>query len=144
MKKKSFLSGLIIIAIFSLAFSGKEKPANDGVMLKADYGAKQQWAYAVSYTSQGNFRQKSENTAKSTTIKCLLKVGSSGHGSAGFQSNPKMTSKKRCRLAQYDAKADVGTHACAAVRPGGGGLSPLCGLPRSGRSRIGRPSGGNG
>jgi hypothetical protein len=72
MKKNIFLPCVIILGMFSLAFSGKDKPASDGVMLKADYGVKQQWTYAVSYTSQANFRQKSTNTAKSTGIQCLL------------------------------------------------------------------------
>jgi hypothetical protein len=72
MKKRFYLPCIIIIGIFSLAFSGKEKPASDGVMLKADYGTKQQWTYSVNYTSQGNFRQKSANTAKSTRIKGVL------------------------------------------------------------------------
>ncbi|HUI94056.1 MAG TPA: hypothetical protein VLX68_17590 [Chitinivibrionales bacterium] len=71
MKRFYYLSSITIIVLFSLAFSAKDKPA-EGVILKADYGAKQQWTYTISYTSQGNFRQKSANTAKSTEIKCLL------------------------------------------------------------------------
>jgi hypothetical protein len=72
MKNKTCLPVIAIIAITSLSTFAKDKPAVDGVMLKADYGAQKQWTYSVSYTSQGNFRQKSTNTAKSTEIQCIL------------------------------------------------------------------------
>jgi hypothetical protein len=45
---------------------------DNGVVLKINYAAKQKWTYGVSYTSQGNFRQKSSNTAKATEIHCIL------------------------------------------------------------------------
>lgn len=37
-------------------------------------------------------------------MKCFLKAESNGRVSAGLQSNSKMTSKKRCQLAQCNAK----------------------------------------
>jgi hypothetical protein len=69
--KKSTV-GLSIVALLTLTAFAKDKATNDGVLLKADYNGKQQWTYSVEYTSQGNFRQKSSNTAKSTSIKCML------------------------------------------------------------------------
>jgi Family of unknown function (DUF6263) len=72
--KKSIV-GLSIVAMLSLTAFAKDKATNDGVLLKADYAANQQWKYTVEYTSQGNFRQKSSNTAKSTEIRCML-IGS--------------------------------------------------------------------
>lgn len=71
MLKKCAL-GIFILTLLSLTAFAKDKAASDGVLLKADYNAKQQWNYSVAYTSQGNFRQKSSNTAKSTEIKCML------------------------------------------------------------------------
>jgi hypothetical protein len=76
--KNSFLFCLLIVGISSLAFSGKDKPAQEAVLLKAEYGAKQQWRYSVNYTSQGNFRQKSSNTAKTTTIRCIIRATKMG------------------------------------------------------------------
>jgi hypothetical protein len=70
--KMKCIAGLCIFALFTLAASGKDKMTADGVLLKADYGAKQTWMYSVEYTSQANFRQKSSNTAKATEIRCML------------------------------------------------------------------------
>jgi hypothetical protein len=71
MLKKCAL-GFCVFAMLAPAAFGKDKTTNDGVLLKADYSTKQQWNYSVEYTSQGNFRQKSSNTAKTTEIKCML------------------------------------------------------------------------
>jgi hypothetical protein len=69
--KKSIV-GFSIISLFTLAAFAKDKATNDGVLLKADYAAKKEMQYSVEYTSQGNFRQKSTNTAKKTEIRCVL------------------------------------------------------------------------
>jgi hypothetical protein len=69
---KKCILGLFVLAMFSITAFAKDKATNDGVLLKADYSAKQQWKYTVEYTSQWNFRQKSSNTAKATEIHCIL------------------------------------------------------------------------
>jgi len=66
------ICALAFFGFLTATVFGKDKTAPDGVLLKADYGAKQQWMYSVEYTSQGNFRQKSSNTAKTTEIRCML------------------------------------------------------------------------
>jgi hypothetical protein len=71
MMKKCAL-GFFGMTILALTSFGKDKATNDGVLLKADYGTTQQFKYSVEYTSQGNFRQKSSNTAKKTEIRCML------------------------------------------------------------------------
>jgi hypothetical protein len=70
MKKNA--SAILILSLLALTAIAKDKATNEGVLLKADYAGKQQWKYSVDYTSQGNFRQKSSNTAKSTDIHCVL------------------------------------------------------------------------
>ena len=65
-------TSLFVIGMLACAAFSKDNATNDGVLLKADYAGKQQWKYAVEYTSQGNFRQKSSNTAKATEIRCML------------------------------------------------------------------------
>jgi hypothetical protein len=65
-------TSLFIIAMLACSAFSKDNATNDGVLLKADYAGKQHWKYSVEYTSQGNFRQKSSNTAKSTEIRCML------------------------------------------------------------------------
>jgi hypothetical protein len=72
MMKMKYSSGFLVFTILALSVLAKDNATNDGVLLKADYSAKQQWKYAVEYTSQGNFRQKSSNTAKATEIHCIL------------------------------------------------------------------------
>lgn len=74
MKKTTALPFIAIIAITSLSTFAKDKPASDGVVLKVEYSAQKQWTYAVTYTSQGNFRQKATNSAKSSEIQCILTV----------------------------------------------------------------------
>jgi hypothetical protein len=69
---KKCACGLFIVAMLAFSASGKDKTTSDGVLLKADYSGTHPWKYSVEYTSQGNFRQKSSNTAKSTEIRCML------------------------------------------------------------------------
>jgi hypothetical protein len=87
--KKKCASGIFVFALLALTAFAKDQATNDGVLLKADYSAKQQWKYSVEYTSQGNFRQKSSNTAKKTEIRCIL---------TGVKKEPKKLSVKVERI----------------------------------------------
>ncbi len=71
MKFKS-LSAIAFVCVLSVSLFAKEKAKSDDVVLKADYSGAHKWIYSIQYTSQGNFRQKSSNTAKTTEIKCLF------------------------------------------------------------------------
>jgi hypothetical protein len=74
-----------VVGAAALSGFAKDKPAADGVVLKADYSAKKQWNYAATYTSQGNFRQKSSNTAKSTEIRCSFTATKKGAAKLGIK-----------------------------------------------------------
>jgi hypothetical protein len=93
--KMKCMTGLFLVALLTLAASAKDKVTADGVLLKADYSVQKQWKYSVSYTSQGNFRQKSSNTAKSTEIKCML---------TGMKKEPK---KLNVKVDKVVVKSDI-------------------------------------
>jgi len=71
MKLKS-LSAIALVCTLSVSIFAKDAVKSDAVVLKADYSGAHKWLYSIQYTSQGNFRQKSSNTAKTTEIKCLF------------------------------------------------------------------------
>jgi hypothetical protein len=71
MKKSVVLVGMMVSLSAATLFAKDNTTAN-GVQLKVDYSGKNIWSYAVSYTSQGNFRQKSSNTAKTTDISVAI------------------------------------------------------------------------
>ncbi len=79
------ISGIVLIGLTALGALAGDKPAAGGVVLKADYGARQRWNYAATYTSQGNFRQKSSNTAKSTEIRCFFTATKKGAAKLGVK-----------------------------------------------------------
>jgi len=74
MKKNKTLNLVLLLCfLISIAFSA-DKKSSQTITLKADYSANQKWTYSINYTSQGNFRQKSSNTSKSTQISANMKI----------------------------------------------------------------------
>jgi len=63
---------LILILLCAFGLSNAELPKNNWVLLKADYTGNPHYMYSLKYTSQGNLRQGSNNTAKSTKINVVL------------------------------------------------------------------------
>jgi hypothetical protein len=57
----------LLIAVFSaVAAFGKE-----GILLRINYEGKQECAYRIEYTSQGNYKQKGTITKKTTGVNCI-------------------------------------------------------------------------
>ncbi len=100
--------GLLLIGLGALSVHAADKPAASGVVLKAEYQVPGRWTYEATYTSQGNFRQKASNTAKSTEIRCIFTAVKKAGPSLGLSvDSVSVTSDMYTQALQNEIRANM-------------------------------------